>query len=318
MPQSDNTNQQDLAWMKTNIVDRYRFEKDSTRDIWTKQPDFKTDLGTSEFIKAADRVKTFFDRNNDWEKTKKNSEFKTEASCINLLYLTAARYLLVTHILYVESGKKLVPCTRTGGKIAIPDSGVCYPAPYGSATCTSDYDVGLIGKDAGFLTKKFNAYFQGSRGFKKPSELVFDTNVYAFTLEYAMPLVLFTKLSTSFTNGVTVQKMNNDQKIDYNMRELASAYYKVFKYNVGFFKEMRDGAKDAMEKTDKKSKSLAQLNNWLTTFNNMNTEVPMTQTGSLLAFRTTHNNEYENLVEEMSRNKGYNADFLGNYRKTRT
>ncbi|KAL9980160.1 hypothetical protein ACROYT_G008709 [Oculina patagonica] len=321
-PQSDVANQQDLAWMKTNIVDRYRFVKDRTRDIWTGQPDFKTDLGTSEFIKAADRVKKFFDRNNDWEKTKKNSEFRTEASCTNLLYITAARYLLVTHILYVESGKKLVPCTRTGGKIAIPDSGVCYPAPYGSATCTSDYDVGLIGKDAGFITKKFNDYFQGSRGFRKPSELVFDTNVYAFTLEYAMPL-LFTKLSTSFTNGVNVQKMKNDQKIDYNMRELASAYYKVYKYNVDFFDKMKDGAINKMRMTDAKSKSpatssrksLAQLNNWLKTFNDLNTRVPIKQTTTLLAFRTSHNNEYQNFVEEMSRKKGYNADFLGTLSK---
>ncbi|KAL9980152.1 hypothetical protein ACROYT_G008701 [Oculina patagonica] len=322
LPQSDYTNQQDLAWMKTDIVDRYRFEKDRTRDIWTKQPDFKTDLGSSEFIKAADRVKAFFDRNNDWEKTKKNPEFRTEASCTNLLYITAARYLLVTHILYVESGKKLVPCTRTGGKIAIPDSGICYPAPYGSATCTSDYDVGLIGKDAGFITKKFNDYFQGSKGFRKPSELVFDTNVYAFTLEYAMPL-LFTKLSTSFTNGVNVQKMNNDQKIDYNMRELASSYYKVYKYNEAFFNKMKDGAINKMQMTDAKSKSpatssrksMAQLNNWLRTFNDLNTRVPIRQTGSLLAFRTAHNNEYQTFVEQMSDNKGYNADFLGTLSK---
>jgi len=177
LPLSDVANQQDLAWMKTDIVDKYKFLKDVSRDIWTYQPDFKGLLGTPEFVAAADRVKKFFVRNNDWETTKKNLEFRTTQSCLNLLYITAARYLFVTHVLHVQSGNKLQPCVSTPDrKIEIPDSGVCYPAPYGSATCTSDYDVGLVGKDAGVLTEKFNAYFQGAQGFGKPSELVFDTN----------------------------------------------------------------------------------------------------------------------------------------------
>ena len=181
------------------------------RDIWTKQPSFtQGDLGKPDFVQAADRVKKFFDRNNDWETIKRNPEFRTKDSCTNLLYITAARYLLVTKILYDQSGNKLVPCARTKDeKIVIPDSGVCYPAPYGSATCTSDYDVGLIGQDAGFLTEKFNAYFQSINGFGKPSELVFDTNVYAFTLEFAMPF-LFTKLPGTFANGVA----KNEQTIN--------------------------------------------------------------------------------------------------------
>ena len=323
LPQSDLANQQDLAWMKKNVVDRYRFVKDPTRDIWTQQPDFKTDLGTPEFNAAASRIKKFFDRNNDWEASKKNPEFRTKDSCTNLLYITAARYLLVTHILYEQSERRLVPCARTGKQIVIPDSGVCYPAPYGSATCTSDYDVGLVGRDAGFLTEKFNAYFQAQ--FRKPSELVFDTNVYAFTLEYAMPL-LFAKLPVSFINGVNVQKMNNEQKINYNMRELASAYYKVFKYNQVFFTEMKDGAQGAMRMAAAKSKipnvnakSMTQLDSWLRTFNGMNANVPMALGGSLNTldkFRTAHNEEYQNFVKTMSQNGGYKPEFLGNYRPT--
>ena len=312
MPQSDVANQQDLAWIKTNIVDRYAFEKDSTRDIWTSQPDFKAALGTPEFIAAAGRVKTFFDRNNDWETSKKNPEFRTKDSCTNLLYITAARYLLVTHILYEQSGKKLAPCARTvDEKIVIPDSGVCYPAPYGSATCTSDYDVGLVGKDAGFLTEKFNAYFQGVNGFGKPSELVFDTNVYAFTLEYAMPF-LFTKLPVNFAKDVE----KNEQTINVKMQELASAYYKVFKYNENFFQSMVTGAKEAMTAT----KSKAQLEVWLDTFNELRAQVPMRLGGgslnSLDAFRTAHNDQYQTLVKTMTDNGGYKAEFLGNYAHT--
>ena len=293
-------------------MDRYKFVKDPTRDIWTSQPDFKADLGTPEFIAAAGRVKKFFDRNNDWEKAKKNPEFRTKDSCTNLLYITAARYLLVTHILYEQSGKKLIPCVRTADKkIAIPDrdSGVCYPAPYGSATCTSDYDVGLVGKDAGTLTEKFNSYFQGVGGFGKPSELVFDTNVYAFTLEYAMPF-LFAKLPPKFASNVA----KSEGTINFKMQELASAYFKVFKYNENFFNTMVTGVKKAMTA----AKSKAQLDVWLDTFNKLKAKVPMRLGGGSLdsidAFRTAHNNEYQSLVKTMSVNGGYNPTFLGNYK----
>ena len=309
-PLSDAANQQDLAWMKTNIVDKYKFVKDATRDIWTKQPDFKGLLGTPDFVSAANRVKRFFDRNNDWETTKRNPEFRTAQSCLNLLYVTAARYLFVTHILYELNGNKLHPCVTTVEKtIAIPDSGVCYPAPYGSATCTSDYDVGLVGKDAGNLTEKFNTYFQGAQGFGKPSELVFDTNVYAFTLEYAMPF-LFIKLPGNFAAGVA----KKEQTIKFKMQELAGAYYKVFKYNGGFFNALVKKANESM--TPLADKSKAQLNDSVSNFKAMDAKVPMTRRdhlSSLKAFRTAHNNEYQKLVKEMSV-AGYNPNLQGNYK----
>ncbi|KAL9980149.1 hypothetical protein ACROYT_G008697 [Oculina patagonica] len=107
------------------------------------------------------------------------------------------------------------------------------------------------------------------------------------------------------------------------MRELASAYYKVFKFNEEFFDKMKKEATDAMRKKNDKSKSpetschksKAKLDYWLETFDDMNTEVPMRQTGSLLAFRTDHNKEYQNFVEKMSEKKGYNANFLGTLSK---
>ena len=317
MTQSDFANEQDLRWIKTEIVDRYNFVKERTRDIWTSQPDFRSDLGTSKFIAVADRVKKFFDRNNDWETTKKNPEFRTKDSCTYLLYITAARYLLVTHILYVQSGKKLTPCQRTRDrKIMIPDSGVCYPAPYGSATCTSDYDVGLVGKDAGTLTEKFNKFFQGVSGFGKPSELVFDTNVYAFTLEFAMPVILFAGLPASFAKNVA----KKEQTIAYKMRELASAYYKVYKYNENFFNAMVDSAKTEMRKSSKATKSKNELDIWLETFRGLNARVPMQfdekrgRLTTLNAFRTAHNKEYQDYVKRMSANGGYKSDSLGKNR----
>ncbi|XP_078361856.1 uncharacterized protein LOC144646185 [Oculina patagonica] len=312
-PRSAIANPQDLDWIKEKIVDFYGFRKDPARDIWISQPDFKAALGTPDFVIAADRVKAFFDRNNDWEKTKTNIEFRTKAGCTNLLYITAARYLLVTHVLYVQSDNMIIPCARTrGNQIEIPDSGVCYPAPYGSATCTSDYDVGLIGRDAGSLTEKFNAYFQGANGFGKPSELVFDTNVYAFTLEYSMPF-LFAKLPVNFAKDVE----KNEQTIKFRMQELASAYYKVFKYNESLFNTMVTAAAGAIDPMTA-SQSKSELNTWLGIFSKLNTSTPMrieyfqNSPGQL---RLAHNAEYQRLVKEMSQQEGYNKDFLGTLAK---
>ena len=293
-------------------MDRYGFLKDAKRDVWIKQPSFQGVLGNNEFIAAAERVQQFFYRNNNWETTKKNPKFRTKVSCINLLYITAARYLLVTHILYLESDKKLIPCSRTNDKkIAIPDSGVCFPEPYGSASCTSDYDVGLIGKDAGYLTEKFNRYFQDVAEFRKPSEMVFDTNVYAFTLEFSMPF-LFSGLPKNFVKGVEL----NEETANFKMQELASAYYKVFKYNEVFFKTLETSAKKAMTAENFKNK----LTIWLNAFDKLNDIVPMRVNGNLNtleALRTSHNNEYQRYVKEISTAGGYYPNFLGNHRLKR-
>lgn len=219
----DTQNDQDIAWFKTKIVDKYGFVKDKALDIWEQQGKFGSVLGSPDFIKAAERVLQFFKRNSDWSSTKSNKKFRdpTNGKCLQLLYITAARYLLVTHILWDLSDKKLIPCEENNKVVSIPSS-ICYPEPYGSATCTSDYDVGLVGKDAGFLTEKFNNYFESSSGFGKPSEKVFDTNVYAFTLEYAVSKY-FTGLPNKFAASVAAA----EDTLNFKMQELVSSYYKV-------------------------------------------------------------------------------------------
>ena len=284
--------------------------KHQEKDLWIKQPNFKGDLTTNEFAIAAFRVKRFFDRNNDWEATEKNRQFRTERECTKLLYITAARYLFVTYILYIQSGKKLAPCSRTrsNNKIVIPPSGVCYPEPYGTASCTSDYDVGLVGKDAGLLTEKFNLYFESAQGFKKSSELVFDTNVYAFTLEFAMPFLFNRFPHPTFATRV-VQLKNT---VDYKMQELASAYYKVFKYNGESFTTMVEGAKTAMMNTASHRPapiSKGKLEEWLKRFSGLNMEVAMQPWRGRT--RRDHNNVYQARVKEMSRRGGYKPDSLG-------
>ena len=307
--QSDPADDEEIVWMKDNIVDRYGFVKDPAMDAWIKQPNFKEDIGTPEFVTTANRVKSFFEKHSDWDTTKNSPAFRSKDSCLKLLYITAARYLLVTHILYTQSNRKVVVCERnsTDNKLEIPDS-VCFPEPYGGASCTSDYDVSLAGKDAGYLTAKFNNYFQSAKGFGKPSEIVFDTNVYAFTLQYALP-DLFAGLPTGFSDGVKVK----EQTTNYKMQELASAYYKVFKYNETFFKTMAGGAKMAMKDA---GKSKGKLEFWLNIFKELNAKVPLRPGGQLNtreAFRTAHNKEYAKYVTDVSKKGGYNPDSLGNY-----
>ena len=218
----------------------------------------------------------------------------------------------MTHILYELSDYKLAPCATTvDRKIVNPDSGVCYPAPpYGSATCTSDYDVGLVGKNSGYLTETFNDYFQNT--FGKPSELVFDTNVYAFTLEFAMPFN-FDKLPAYFAEEV----VRKEQTINFKMQELASAYFKVFKYNKDFFDILKTAAAGAIDPTIA-SKSKTELNKWLGTFSTMDAKVVKMRIEDFQNYpdpgkqlRVEHNAEYQGLVKEMSEKGGYKPDLLG-------
>ena len=184
---------------------------------------------------------------------------------------------------------------------------MCYPAPpSGSATCTSDYDVSLAGEDAGFLIENFNNYFQNDDyGFGKPSDLVLDANVYAFSLAYAFP-VKFTGLPVNFASEVGKSK----ETVNFKMQELASAYFKVFKYNPAFFNTMKTGALGAMTAPRSKNK----LNEWLRAFSGLNANVKLRIedfNNSPLELREAHNAEYQKRVKEMSQKGGYNAQLLG-------
>ena len=302
----------DITWMD-KIIEKYGFREQPGADMWTEQPSFERHLGKKKFKTFAKKAEKFF------LKFKKNGgkspwellQEVTEGHNNILLKITAARYLLVTHILWHVSGKKLTACkekrssyTKIPQSWEIPKHGVCFPKPYGSATYKSDYDVGLIGKDSGTVTQEFNSYFQKTFGI--PSELVFDTNVYAFTLEFAMP-AMFTSLPPSFTFGL--HKL--EQTKWYKMQELASAYYKVFKYNEVFFEEMKKEATDKIE--DKMAKKMLRI--WLRTFKDMNKQVPLQQKNTPLdEFRLAHNKKYQEYLQSMSQGEtgGYQRKSTSN------
>ena len=194
-------------WMKRCIVDYYCF-KQRTSGIagieWEEQPTFKGLIGKPHFNLAADFAQNFFLKNNDWQETIGKWE-STEREY--LLFITAVRYILVISSLYEESKPKdargnkignarfetceteLVTATKNEeGKplfnIKLPPYS-CYPAPYGSATPTSNFDLGLIGPKSGELLANFNNWFL--KKFEKSSEEIYDSNIYSYTMEYTMP-----------------------------------------------------------------------------------------------------------------------------------
>ncbi|XP_022797061.1 uncharacterized protein LOC111335428, partial [Stylophora pistillata] len=300
----------DVQPLKTQIADAYGFVKDPNKDQWKTLPSFEGKIGKRGWAEAARLAEQFF-RNNNNHATPWKHLLATRTP-INLLYITAARYLFVTHVLWVKSNRKLIACKENRDKYSnliesfvIPTDKVCFPLPYGSATYKSDYDVGLIGKDSGTVTQSFNQYFQAAppNGFGKPSELVFDTNVYAFTLEFAMPK-MFLKLPEKFADKVDKLEM----KVKYKMQELASAYYKVFKYNNNFFTVLKQSAQKI-----KKRVPLQLLNGWLTTFDNLNTAESIRKgpETSDHDFRLAHNNKYQAFVAAVSQNGGYKPNMIG-------
>ena len=288
-----------VDWITKCIVDEYNFEANKDEDEWISQPDFKDVLETPTFGKRAARVQAFFEVWNNWDDTKKS--FDNTA----LLKITAARYLLVTSILYTQSSiPKLTPCSKSQeGKYVIPLKGVCYPAPYGSASYKSDYDVGLIGTESGSLTERFNKYFQTN--FNKPSEFVFDTNVYAFTLEFAIPS-MFINLPWNFQPQVT-----DDEKTDnFKIQELVSAYFKVFKYNIKFAKNLVNKAYATIS-VDLRKKLL--MEEWINQYKTMKMTLAYFKNSQEL--REVHNREYGKIVNSMSQANPtpYQPQFLGNY-----
>ena len=92
------------------------------------------------------------------------------------------------------------------------------------------------------------------------------------------------------------------------MQELASAYYKVFKYNEVFFEEMKNGATNEMK--DEKAKSVLHI--WLNKFESMNQEVALKKKKetSLAEFRSAHNKKYQKYLKSMSGD--YQMKYIGN------
>ena len=113
----------------------------------------------------------------------------------------------------------VIPCVKQDGRFPYPEY-VCIPQAYGSTSYTSDYDVGINGPGAGKLVNEFNNHFITQFGMS--SEDLLDANVYAFSIEYAMPQLFIRTDPTILTIMVEL-----DADKDFQMQELAVAIFKV-------------------------------------------------------------------------------------------
>ena len=218
-----------IDWFQKCIVNYYCFQKDAKKATWIKQPSFDGELDKEHFKRAAEVAKNFFIGKRWKGPGGLVPTWKTVDNCNKLLYITAARYVYVTALLYEESGGRLEPCkVNPNTKKVTVHEFACYPAPYGSADCTSDYDVGLVGAKSGELTGDFNDRFENI--FAAPSEEIFDTNIYAFSLEYALPS-LFDGLTDSFKKDLKEMEASDN----YKMQDLASALFKIKKYDSDYY-----------------------------------------------------------------------------------
>lgn len=218
-----------IDWFQKCIVTYYCFQKDAKKASWVKQPSFEGELNKEHFKRAAEVARDFFIGKKWKGPGGLVPTWKPEDNCNKLLYITAARYVYVTFLLYEESDGKLEPCkVDPKTKKVIVHEFACYPAPYGSADCTSDYDVGLVGPKSGELAGDFNDKFE--EVFAAPSEEIFDTNIYAFSLEYALPS-MFDGLTDSFKKDLKEMEASDN----YKMQDLTSALFKIKKYDSDYY-----------------------------------------------------------------------------------
>ena len=270
-----------INWLEKCVAEPLGFIRNKDNSAWSYVPSFgateKCDL-TGEFCKLGEEVFTnylmdvagkvaekFFKTFSNWEETKSNPNHIFGADwkvlCGKLLDISAARHIYYISILYELSNKAISTCEERNKKYLVPDD-YCYPVNYGSLTCTSDEDVGLIGPKAGILVKKFNNYFEEKfNGIS--SEKVMDTNVYAYSLEYAMPQ----KFEFQGEKGKQYKEAmeNNEKTREWKVEDIVVALYKVKKYDESKFtvlqKQFKDEltSKELKDSFDRKIKALESL-----------------------------------------------------------
>ena len=191
----------------------------------------------SSFNPIAKAIEVFFTKSGSWKNlvndeffkyVRPNSEFVV---CKNLLYVVAARYAYYTNKLSQLTEYRLTLCKKDSkGRYYLPDS-VCYPENAGSLTCTSDADVGLIGKEAGAAVDNYNkaiAKLMCSTGSKKvscDSETMMDNNMFAYSLELATPemFVYKDKRQNERHKNMIVALKNMDIMLSIKMLDIAQA-----------------------------------------------------------------------------------------------
>ena len=242
----DVTGEDFLRFCRDCIADHYGFEASDDKTMWTKPlPNFGKEVQTwpQSFRVIAKGTEKFFQKKGTSGKVRNWNEIKDEIKsvnkgkfCENMLYIIAARQLYVTYVMKkVSNSQSFQLCEETEDEdVVIPDF-ACYPKNSGSARCTSDYDVGLIGPKSGTVVDKYFKYFKDN--FKMTSDALFDNNLYAYDLEMAMPEIFVlgknpgkdAKQHEKFLKKFPSKVL---QCPDFQMQDLALAYFKVFMYKI--------------------------------------------------------------------------------------
>ena len=186
---------------------------------------------TKDFSLYALVIQNFFTKVGEWkrlleDKTMKDSKEKLTLVCKNLLYTAGARYAYTTFLLWHGSSSKVRLCKADGNDRIIKPENVCYPVPSGNFACTSESEVGLIGKNGPNIVQEFNKYIGGLKCQKKmndhscESNEMMDHSVYANLMELATPeLFTPTELSDAAKrNEERMTKILNSFDKNYEMK----------------------------------------------------------------------------------------------------
>ncbi|CAB3999776.1 Hypothetical predicted protein [Paramuricea clavata] len=241
---SSNNNKADLNFFKNCIADVYCYKKSPTSDAWIGLPSYK-DKFTTYFNDAAKRIERFFIRNNDWsailDRVRRNG-----LSCEKLLYVIAARYHYVVYVLNVLfPDRSFGPCKYdyVYKRLKNPTGGECFVVPLHKITCTSDFDIALMGERSGTLAARFNQFFleplgadKFVPGFGKSSEDIFGGNIFAFALEYALPGAItgLTSSQSAALNGL----LNLRKNVHFQLQEIVTAIRKMHNYLPKYYNDL--------------------------------------------------------------------------------
>ena len=248
----ENTNDDEfLEFFRGCVAEFYDFESEDDK-AWKTVPTLGDVLNDVHFDKTAKAIEIFFKKKDNgkvrnWESIKaammeakdgKNepnaNEDKSVTQCKNMLQVIAARQVYVTYILKKAAKKafnnddfKL--CEKEGNMFIIPEY-ACYPPNSGSKRCTSDYDVSLLGPHAGSIVPIYNKHFKTTFGMT--SDALFDNNLYAFSLEFAVPELFELgknpgENAKEYFNYLKEYEKNTKKVPNYQSQNIALAYTKV-------------------------------------------------------------------------------------------
>ncbi|XP_028399752.1 uncharacterized protein LOC114523107 isoform X2 [Dendronephthya gigantea] len=243
------SNQKDINFFKRCIVDYFSFRV-GPRMIYTiptiNLRQFFNPKGPAYIKTIAKRIERFFIRNGNWDKILKNKDiYDREENCLNLLYITAAKYAYALYVLNTLTNRLgCLPCIKRNNIYSLRSfSGVCFIKPK-DLTCGGILELSLLGHKSGSLTTLFNQFFtepigqdRTVPGFKKEPAILMGLRISAFSLEKVLPK-LFRGPSYFYNLMLTNAVKKMKENIQMKMLSVAVAIFRMKPYSGKFFNEL--------------------------------------------------------------------------------